>query len=1106
MNSGKAGAATGPYTFLRDEVAAADAFGSHQRIAEAIAASIIQNPTLRVVGLLGPWGSGKSTVIGFLGKELNKSIETHVFTYDAWLHQADPPRRSFLESFINFLVQNKLTEKGKWTERVDQLNGRIQDTEVTKTPQLTIAGRVILTTLLAVPLGSGLVLKAAVGSALRPEVSLFWQFVAGVALLALPLITAIGVYLWWRPTWKILEKRFWAGANWTHHRGDRSREAIFSLFLSRQTQTTKDRITKDPEPTSIEFQRTFRELMASVVDLRHRFLVVIDNLDRLPEMEAIVLWSTIRSFFLGSELSGHKIDEKLLPTVILPVDERAIERIYNEDDARNRASAFFEKTFDITFKVNRPVFTGWRTYLERQMKELFGNDLGGDWVRLTSRILDRAQVDSPNDPITPRRINSLVNRLGVQWMLRHDDDISFAAVAYYSIFQSDMDSGIVQAVMKPKMPIEVYDPNWQRSVAAIHFGVSPTVANEVLLDTPIRSAIDADSQATFFQLAATAGFADQMVRICERMNEEHADPVRLLRTASLLGKTKFDSSASLTEAWRQLRAALPRTSPWTQFTRAEQASVQCLLDQADPHQSAEILKTVGERAFALAEAVLPAVARHMANLWRYAEKEKPETLDHVDSIHIGGSAQSYLMFVAECVDNPDILSKVTTTTSDEEISAALTGDLANTEASAEDRLRGVVRAGPDIEVASYVESVLKLLVTQSGASTTKAMLAVGLMRDFDSVKAGLKSLLDNASLQSALLEGIRTQDVDRVARALVLILARRPESVPNPPQSWTQTVTQLPDLPDRIEAAIGELTDPADISFDMLATTGARDANLQPLIRTLLSRWLDRGDPTNVSPETLFAGIGKFGASLSGPDQERLLREVAVADFWTLLAQQPFATVAWALIQSLVALGGDFRTAALEALRGHLLGATETDWARAMVGPTEWSEAAKYYAEHVGNPKLSLLLEPLKQNLGEMLETGTPASWPHWFALAAHLSISAKGVLMRSARDRLLYSKPSTALALLEAGGSDFLSDGDFEGKAEEVCRELVPLLLDESGGLAYLATHSQVYATYVNAAKTDTQDVLFEVLRKRLESSDDISRPVIGELLALWSAVASSS
>jgi len=97
--------------FIRDEPASEDQFGSHARLARAIASVIRTQKDLKVVGLLGAWGSGKSTVVKLVQDDLAKddgNAKVYCFSYDAWLHQSDPPRRSFLETLIKFLMDHKL--------------------------------------------------------------------------------------------------------------------------------------------------------------------------------------------------------------------------------------------------------------------------------------------------------------------------------------------------------------------------------------------------------------------------------------------------------------------------------------------------------------------------------------------------------------------------------------------------------------------------------------------------------------------------------------------------------------------------------------------------------------------------------------------------------------------------------------------------------------------------------------------------------------------------------------------------------------------------------------------------------------------------------------
>ena len=97
---------------------------SQERLAVAIAEHIIstdskdENQLSRIIGLKGEWGTGKSNVIKILDKpneELQKAHNVlkqikdgyHIFEYDAWGHQEDLQRRSFLEN----LTRNLITEK-----------------------------------------------------------------------------------------------------------------------------------------------------------------------------------------------------------------------------------------------------------------------------------------------------------------------------------------------------------------------------------------------------------------------------------------------------------------------------------------------------------------------------------------------------------------------------------------------------------------------------------------------------------------------------------------------------------------------------------------------------------------------------------------------------------------------------------------------------------------------------------------------------------------------------------------------------------------------------------------------------------------------------------
>lgn len=124
---------------LPDFPATQDAFGPHDRIAKAIHKLIKKEDGGRAIALIGTWGCGKSTVINLLRKEASQDLA--VFVFDAWAHEGDPLRRTFLEKFIkHFFDKGWVSNKEKWTKRLLELAKRFEKTETIATPILTRKG------------------------------------------------------------------------------------------------------------------------------------------------------------------------------------------------------------------------------------------------------------------------------------------------------------------------------------------------------------------------------------------------------------------------------------------------------------------------------------------------------------------------------------------------------------------------------------------------------------------------------------------------------------------------------------------------------------------------------------------------------------------------------------------------------------------------------------------------------------------------------------------------------------------------------------------------------------------------------------------------------
>lgn len=100
---------------------------AHMKLAEVIANEIETDKKCTILGIDGGWGAGKSNLVGMIEKYLTNETahpelkgKYYFFTYDAWGHQNDLPRRSILEELTSFLtvdndVLNDKNGKNVWT-------------------------------------------------------------------------------------------------------------------------------------------------------------------------------------------------------------------------------------------------------------------------------------------------------------------------------------------------------------------------------------------------------------------------------------------------------------------------------------------------------------------------------------------------------------------------------------------------------------------------------------------------------------------------------------------------------------------------------------------------------------------------------------------------------------------------------------------------------------------------------------------------------------------------------------------------------------------------------------------------------------------------------
>ncbi len=492
-----------PTVLLGDTPTEEDAF-RHREIASAIAGMILTEDGGRAIALTGPWGSGKSTVVTLLARELgNRKEPATVITFDAWAHQGDPLRRTFLEVAIEELSQ--FLDQQAWTERKDILARRLVITSTHAQPQLTGLGALGALALLASPVSFQLFSIFTKDNKAGITLPQWVLFGFGSA----PLLLSLYILLMWLRSYM-----------------QRNPRPIPSLIYSASENRTVTNTSRTAEPTSVEFEQAYCDLLRDAIgDSNRKVVLVIDNLDRLEATDAKAIWATLRTFFdkpIRSEPWFHKT------WILVPFDSEGL-KSSQTTGGDTPANPFVEKTFQAFFRVPAPLLSNWEAYLYQQLAIALPHHKGSDEYHDIFRVYDNLKR-LPSDTPTPRQLKLFVNKLGSlhrQWQ----HQIPLATQAAFLLLLEQHGGSFVERLqntdgkgLTTESVSRRLSGDWQRDVAALYFNVPVDMAFEALLNAPVSSALVSRDPSALQSLERSPGFDEILQRAIERMFAQGGKP------------------------------------------------------------------------------------------------------------------------------------------------------------------------------------------------------------------------------------------------------------------------------------------------------------------------------------------------------------------------------------------------------------------------------------------------------------------------------------------------------------------------------------------------------------------------------------------------------
>jgi len=560
---------------IEDNPTKNDAFsgGGHRRVADSLSRTISELDSRdAVIGLEGGWGAGKSSVIEMAQDKLvslKDGKEYYVMTFDLWANQSLYFRRSFLEQFVAWALQEKeLSNTNKKRDDLENIaktiGGKEQIVETRTEARFNLLGALLVLILPLLPVLyvwlSPLAMKPIPVPNCDPDcpqLSLFqnWLMNNGTTISALILG---GFFLF-----AIVR---YAAILFDSGRPIESLKELAVLVERKTEDHIEKKLIRDVDPSNTEFTTTFRDILRKLQTSKKRIVIVFDNVDRLNENSASTTWSDLQAVLLRQ--TNAPIDQVL--TAVVPYDRQVMERaIFGLKDETSDESEFdtqdlFRKSFDAIHHIAPPVISDVDEFVKTQLNAALDKQVTDSVKDRVARVFDLFGREHGK---TPRQVTSFVNDITTIWV-EWQNEIPLDAIAVFVANRRDIEADR-SATAITKISKGVFSYRVECSVAELEeylamltFSAPKELAVQVALRQPIQEQLTRkDSQDFVDLLSESAAFPVVLGRVLDDNAGEIAKDVdgfeNAISNLERVGPAKDHIQAGL----RNLIQRLPSLSP-----------------------------------------------------------------------------------------------------------------------------------------------------------------------------------------------------------------------------------------------------------------------------------------------------------------------------------------------------------------------------------------------------------------------------------------------------------------------------------------------------------------------------------------------------------------
>lgn len=477
------------YKFLIEKPSKKDLFdsGSHSRTANAVFRSLKDDNGINVVGVEGNLGSGKSTVLELI-KDMSCEEQYEFVEFDVEKFQHGATKKALIEK-LYLAVEGAISSKeGKAKVEKAKNVALGNHFEYTSNIKSNINIWIVWFTI-SLLVGIRLLPDALTG--LGDFLIFIFQIIRGnyevanenFSFSGLSLLSVILVLFPWHIV-RCAQKRkkiLWLFGT-PPTTGD--------IFKRNSNDTISETIEINKEVGAYELQQALESFVFEIPDEK-RFILVLDNLDRVTKEKLREVWSDIEVF---TSIAQTKIQ------LLIPYSITHVASSLSSDETEGME--FISKRIPISFRVAPILSADWKSSCSDMITET-GITVKNEELKGILTLID-LWTYAFNTQVTPRYMKKLINSV-VSILATHSERISVITAFYYQlsvqnsgvssteVLASESTNSDIQEKLKESKKIieRIIDFEfWSKELVSIHYLSSYNIAESEILTSPLRRALD----------------------------------------------------------------------------------------------------------------------------------------------------------------------------------------------------------------------------------------------------------------------------------------------------------------------------------------------------------------------------------------------------------------------------------------------------------------------------------------------------------------------------------------------------------------------------------------------------------------------------------------